>query len=274
MYRRICNSLTLFLLVFSAGLWAASPSLDKQTKPKVMEIGISMSIPPWVIKENDQGIELDILRASLDQDVYHIKPVYLPFERAYKLFDAGMLDAVMNATASVASKGYLSEPVVTFQNYAISLAAKNFSTDISMSFLNDKSVAGFQKAKHLLGKEYALMAAKNERYQEVVKQDLQVNLLFIRELYFIVMDKSIFGYHWHQSTQNTDYTPAMSQRFYQEVRFHPLFKPSPYPFLFKDKALRDDFNRGLAAIKADGRYQQVLDNYDYLSDLYKQSRSQ
>lgn len=262
----------IFAILLLSGLSQAEPSNTAsahQAKPTILEVGISMSIPPWVIKENDSGIELDILRESLKTQPYQIVPVYLPFERAYKLFETGHLDVVMNAKEGVSDTGYLSQPVVNFQNYAISLAAKNYPVEIPISFLEDKSVVGFQKARHFLGEEYALMAAKNKRYQEVSKQSLQINLLFIREQDFIVMDKSIFGYYWFQATQSKPHSRQAQKRFMQAVRFHPLFPKSPYPFLFKNKQVRDNFDAGLATIKADGRYQAVLDKYDHLSDLYQ-----
>ena len=258
----------LFALSVSLPLYAEDSEKPPLTQRQVIEIGISMSIPPWVIKENDSGIELDILHASLDPHVYEIHPVYLPFERAYKLFDTGKINALMNAKANVVKSGYLSEPVVTFQNYAISLVSKHFPEVIPMSFLNDKRVVGFQKAKDLLGDDYSKMTRLNRRYQEVPKQDLQINLLFIRELDFIVMDKSIFGYYWHQASQGGIKNRLAKKRFNQKVTFHPLFAPSPCPFLFREKSVRDDFDRGLARIKANGRYQKILDRYDHLSDLY------
>jgi polar amino acid transport system substrate-binding protein len=261
----------IFAILFISGLTQANPqnSNDNDAKPTVIEVGISMSIPPWVIKEDDSGIELDLLRESLKAHPYQITPVYMPFERAYKQFEAGELDVVMNAKEGVSKTGFLSQPVVTFQNYAISLASKDYPLDIPMSFLEDKTVVGFQKARHFLGEQYAQMAAKNKRYHEVPKQALQINLLFIREQDFIVMDKSIFGYYWYQATQSKPHSRQAQKRFMQSVRFHPLFPESPYPFLFNNKQVRDDFDEGLAEIKADGRYQMVIDKYNHLSDLYQ-----
>jgi polar amino acid transport system substrate-binding protein len=268
MCRYLYTAFTFLLASLSFSLQAEnSPKIVDQRQ--VFEIGISMSIPPWVIKEDDSGIELDILRAALGNDKYDIRPVYLPFERAYRLFDNGDLDAVMNAKENVAKHGFLSDPVVTFQNYAISLSKKGFSEDISMSFLQDKSVVGFQKAKQFLGQEYAEMALTNQRYEEVPKQDLQINLLFIREIDFIVMDKSIFGYFWYRASHENPNLHVAKEKFKQKVTFHPLFKPSAYPFLFKDEQVRNDFNRGLKMIKSDGRYQEIHDRYSHLSDLYK-----
>lgn len=114
------------------------------------------------------------------------------------------------------------------------------------------------------------MALSNSMYEEVPKQDLQINLLFIREVDFIVMDKSIFGYYWYQASKGNESVSSFKNSFKKQVTFHPLFKPSPYPFLFRDKKVRDDFNKGLQKIKLDGRYQAIHESYSHLSDLYKQ----
>jgi ABC-type amino acid transport substrate-binding protein len=44
-------------------------------------------------------------------------------------------------------------------------------------------------------------------------------------------------------------------------KVHQLFRPRTYAAGFKSKAVRDQFNRGLAVIKANGKYQAVLDKY-------------
>ena len=175
----------------------------------------------------------------------------------------------MNAKAGLTQHGFLSEPVVTFQNYAISLAKKGYPVDIKMDSLSKHSVVAFQKASQLLGKDYQQAVSANPNYQEVAKQELQVNLLFIRELDFIVMDKSIFGYFWHKALKKNKFNIQAKKRFYQKIVFHPLFDASPYPFIFKDKAVRDDFNQGLKKIKENDTYQAIIEKYDHLKDLYE-----
>ncbi len=264
---------TFLSLFFLVDAFAGNSDLEQtRTEVKTLQFGISMSIPPWVIKDNNTGIELDIIKLALDQERYQIKPNYVPFALAFKLFEAGNLDGVMNAKEGVSSKGYLSDPVVTFQNVAISLASKNFPEDINMSFLGDKFVAAFQKASQLLGPEFAMMAAENPGYQELAKQSLQINLLFIRNTDFIVMDKSIFGYYWNEAIANQK-ASMINYNYNKAIRFHYLFPPTDYPFLFADEQVRDDFNRGLRRIRANGEYQKILDKYDHLTKLYERQMS-
>lgn len=230
-------------------------------------MGISFSIPPWVIQKTNSGIELDILKAVLEGEGYCVVPKYLSFALAYQLFDRGEIDGVINARAGVAKGGYLSQPVVTFQNVAVSLKSKNFPEQINMDFLNGRSVVAFQKAKALLGPEFQAMADANPRYREVAKQSLQLNLLFVREADFIVMDRSIFGYYWVQALEDKSMAKFKS-RFKRPVDMHVLFPPSDYSFIFSEEKVRDDFDRGLQGMRDSGEYDRIFERYAYLTDLY------
>lgn len=232
-----------------------------------IEMGISFSIPPWVIQKNNSGIELDILKAALESEGYCVAPKYLSFALAYKLFDRGELDGVINAREGVAKGGFLSQPVVTFQNVAVSLRRKNYPEEIDMDYLKDKSVIAFQKANVLLGPEFTAMTEANPFYREVAKQSLQINLLFIREADFIVMDQSIFGYYWVQALED-DAMIKYRDRFKRPVRMHRLFPPSEYPFIFSKEKVRDDFDRGLKRIRDTGEYDRIFKRYAYLTELY------
>ena len=262
----LINFLCAFLLIITASNVLAEHK-------KTLHIGVSFSIPPWVIQEQNSGIELDILRTVLEKEHYIVQPHYIPFALAYQRFDAHQLDGVINAKAGVAKHGYLTNPVVTFQNVAISLNQKKLPLDISITDLVNKQVVAFQKASTLLGSEFSSMAEKNTDYLEVANQILQLNLLFIREVDFIVMDKSIFGYFWHKSQRSNpnDLNAEHLKLFKQPIRFHPMFAPSPYPFIFADKDVRDVFNRGLKELKESGQYAEIFKRYNHLTNLYDTS---
>ena len=262
-YVFIATLLCCFVLSISA--YADSSRSDLKTR--TLYIGVSFAIPPWVITETNSGIELDILQQAFEYSGYRVEPKYLSFSLAYSLFEAGKLDGVINAKESVLKTGFLSDPVVTFQNVAISLKNKNYPEEISPSFLHDKSVVAFQKASILLGDDFKKMTQVNTSYLEVAKQSLQINLLMIRNIDFIIMDKSIFGYYWRQAQSDTNLVRARSQ-LKQTVRFHEIFKPNHYRFVFKTKKVRDDFNAGLSKLRKHGQYDKIFERYSHLTKLY------
>ena len=47
----------------------------------------------------------------------------------------------------------------------------------------------------------------------------------------------------------------------QAVRFHPIFPPTEYFVAFRDKALRDSFNRGLKRLRDSGEYRRIEARY-------------
>lgn len=231
-----------------------------------LSIGVSFSIPPWVIKESDSGIELDILNLAFQDSPYEIELVYAPFAYVHKLFDAERLDGYINAKHNPEKKGYLSETVVTFQNVAISLASKGFPGTFPIDFLQDKQVVAFQKASLLLGTEFERMSQKNPDYQEIAKQSLQINLLYARGIDFIVMDRSIFGYYRNEAIQS-DQGMTSQYDYFKPITIHPIFPSSPYAYRFANESVRDTFDHGLQKLKESGRFDQILKNYDHLSQL-------
>jgi polar amino acid transport system substrate-binding protein len=138
------------------------------------------------------------------------------------------------------------------------LKKKGFPKDIPISFLSDKSVVAFQKAHQFLGAEFGEIAGHNANYEEITQQHLQVNLLFVREVDFIVMDRSVFGYFWKKAVEQ-EY-PG-DERFLQEVQVHELFSKSIYHYLFLEKAVRDQFDLGLKKIREQGVYDQLVKQY-------------
>lgn len=257
-----CFSDNILLSENLATRLSSSEIVSKIKASKTLNIGVSFAIPPWVITETNSGIELDILKETLSPAGYEIQANYLTYSLSNSLFDAGKLDLVLNAKKSILNTGYLSEPVVTFQDVAISLEHKNYPEDISFSFLEDKSVIAFQKASIILGEEFQKMTEKNTMYQEVAKQSLQINLLMISNIDFIVMDKSIFDYYIQQARNNPNLIRAKS-KLNQAVRFHHIFEPTHHRFAFKSEKVRDDFNAGLLRIKNNGVYDEILKRYSH-----------
>ncbi|KZY72601.1 hypothetical protein A3742_08010 [Oleiphilus sp. HI0071] len=253
----------LMVLFLSILLCAGQGHADEGNKE--LRLGISLSIPPWVIRETDSGLKLDIIRKALEGSGYNVKTVYAPYARAYELFERGKVDAIMSPGAPIVDIGFLSEPVVNFHNVAISLKKKGFPGNLPWSFLHDKSIVAFQKASLLLGNDFSSLVKDNPLYEEIGRQHLQLNLLFVREVDLIVMERSIFGYFWRQAVER-EY-PG-DPRFLQQVQFHELFDVSEYRYLFLSEEDRDVFDKGLDRIKKDGTYNALLEQYGNMFERY------
>lgn len=254
----LCSALMLF---FFSGLLSAQSE-------ETVTIGVSFSIPPWVIKDSNSGIELDILNKALSLQNYSVEPLYASNERVSRMFDSGKIDGYINVKPGSKTKGYLSDTVVSFQNVAISIKNKKYPQNITVDFLKDKQVVGFQTASRRLGEEFSKMSQRSKFYREIADQSLQLNLLFIRGVDFIILDRSVFGYFWSEAISNAKKRGSFGEAFKQDVMIHPLFPKTDYAFIFKDAKVRDDFNRGLAKIRQSGQYDIILKKYDELRSLY------
>lgn len=223
----------------------------------VIRVAVSFSIPPWVIQDSDSGIELEILRAAVDGKGYTIKPVYVPFERAFSMFNEGQVDALINARPNSVEGGFYSDIVVYFHNVAISLTHRAFPRRIPISYLQTARVVAFQRARDFLGDEFAEVARSNPNYQEIANQQLQINLLFFRDADFIVMEREIFKFYREQALAAPDLSESDRQKLERLVTIHPLFPPTGYRFVFRQEGLRDTFNEGLARLRENNTFPQL-----------------
>lgn len=261
------------IYVFILGLLLTGTLQAQETlhNAKQLTIGVSIAIPPWVIAENHTGIELDILKEAFAIKGYQVTPSFLSFALSYSLFEADRLDGIMNVKINSVKNGFYSDPVVHFDNVAISLEDKNFPENIEVSFLENKSVVAFQKASLNLGDRFSQMVARNTRYQEIAQQHLQINLLMIREIDFIIMEKSIFGYYWQRALNDPELTFAKA-KLNRPIRIHKLFEPTEYRFVFAREQVRNDFNAGLRHIKNNGQYAAIFQRYEHFTDLYSKTK--
>ena len=56
---------------------------------------IGLALPPYVIADQDTGIELEIVRESLAYRGHELVPVYVPFWRVLSMLEQGLTDAAM-----------------------------------------------------------------------------------------------------------------------------------------------------------------------------------
>ncbi len=222
----------------------------------VIKIGISHSIPPYVIKEENKGIELEILQTAFAFSDHEVVPVYLPLARTFSNLADGQIDGVINIKEGIVEDVFYTPVVIRFNNCAISLKKRNYPDTISIEFLKDKHVLAFQRARTLLGDEFRKMAENNVHYYEYAHQANQVYRLFLeRDADLIVLERRIFEYLRQQARTE------IGDNADKPVRFHYLFPPTEYKFAFRDKKIRDDFNKGLETIVKNGTYQKILQKY-------------
>lgn len=96
------------------------------------------------------------------------------------------------------------------------------------------------------------MAETNPGYKEIADQKNQIGMFFLKRTDVIVLDHRIFKYFR---------TKLKNIPTEQDVTFHKLFAPSAYRSAFREKKIRDVFNRGLKDLRSSGRYEEIIRTY-------------
>lgn len=233
---------------FVAFFWLLAST---QAFSQQVTISSSGTIPPYVFAESDTGIQLDIIREALSISGHSLKVVYLSNNRGLSFLKTKNVDGVINVPAG-ASNLYYSNSTIEYQNGVTALKARNLSIS-NISDLYPLSVVGFQNASNYFGDEFKTMTEESSRYDEVVNQLAQLKLLFNNRCDAVVMDYRIFSYYLSTYKSN--------HNFDQQTVFYDILPPSPRYVAFHDQALRDRFNNGLKALKASGRYKEIIEHY-------------
>lgn len=217
-----------------------------------LRASVGLALPPYIISDQNKGMELEIVREALAEKGHTLKTVYLPFKRVAAAFDSGETDAALtvNESSSIQNAIY-SDSHITYQNVAIGLASKKLKVK-AVSDLGLYSVVAFQHAVQYLGADFANMAKRNSKYSEKAKQNTQISLLFSKRTDLVVMDINIYKYY-KKLEKRVDTS--------QPVDVFEVFEPTKYKVAFRDKQIRDDFNEGLKALKASGRYEEIISSY-------------
>ncbi len=223
-------------------------------------IGVGHTRVPYIIKETNSGLEIDIIKAAFNQQGCFVKFRYLTNKRVGFFLKQRKVDGILMNKAYDFKKhlgidAFCSDVHITYHNYAISLSKNRFSI-ISVDDLKDKSVIGFQDAHKYLGPEFAYMAEKNSNYIEKPEQMTQVYRLFLERAQVVVSDKMIFMYY-RKKALNEDNFDVTSP-----VTFHNIFSAGPIHGIFLDKQIRDVLNRGLKKIRETGQYDKILKRYE------------
>ncbi|QJB56709.1 transporter substrate-binding domain-containing protein [Pseudodesulfovibrio sp. zrk46] len=249
----ITRFLSLVLLVLMMG----GAAIAEEVK-----VGIGFSIPPYVIKNNNSGLEVEIIRSSLAAAGHAVQFIYLPNLRLPVEFAQNNVDCVAaNASYDLANDSgrpvSRSDETLSLQNYAITLSRNGLVIN-SLQDLGDKQVLAFNNAVKYLSPTFAAIAGANPHYSELADQSLQVRMLYSGRTQVVVADKRIFLW-WRQQILNSNLADDVDMLV--PLKFHAIFPPSPRRVHFGSKRLCSEFNNGLATIKKNGLYDRIMERY-------------
>lgn len=262
------NSLIVFCFVLLDFFYPWISSHNTIVLAKEIKIAIGMSLPPYVIKKDNTGIEVEIIQEALKSKGHTATFFFLPNLRIPKFLIEKRADGIAANSAYDVGKDinqqvYPTESTIIYQNFAISLAENQFVIN-SIKDLKDKKIIAFNNATKYLGPLFASVAEKNQQYEENANQSQQVFKILTKSSDVAISDKNIFLY-WKNEISN--HKRFKSSTINQSLIFHPIFPPAPRNCTFIDNKIRDEFNEGLEIIHKNGIYQSILNKYDKLYNI-------
>lgn len=235
------NALFIFSL-FSSPIFAAYGNK--------LNVVVGINKPPYIIKSNKSGFELDLIREILKRMGYAPHYIFAPNGRSINLLSKSGFDIAItiNEDAVKDKNIYLSEPYIKYHNHAISLKSNNLKVE-KIEDLSNYSVAGFNNARKMLGEVFNEMSKENERYTEITSQLAQAKMLIKDRVDFIVCDINIFNFMKDKIRHN------------RKFQYHSIFPLTEYRIASFDKLLIERFNEKLKEYKLEKDYQRLIKKY-------------
>ena len=226
-------------------------------KPAVAQevvVGFAVAKTPYVFAETpdqaseNRGIEIAVARAAFGEIGLTVVPVYAWRDHLDDLLTNGEIDAASALRASEV-EGYISDEAIFFHNLAI--VPPGGPKLARLDDLEGRRVVAWGGAANDLGSDFQAAIPKMATFVEIADQKLQVENFLDGSFDVIVIDKNIFAYWTRQAGKDPDGYVGSE-----------LFGPrSGYGFAFTSEGLRDQFNQGLAAIKASGAFEGAYTHY-------------
>ena len=218
-------------------------------------VAVGLAKPPYVIQTDDSGYELDLIRNVLKAMGKEATFVYTQFGHSTKMLDVEGVDAVITTNSKVFSDvTQLSNNYITYQNIAISLKRNNIELN-EIKDLEKLSIASFQKANKVLGKDFADAASKSPTFLKIADQSQQTQLLLKGRVDVLIMDINIFKYFILELNMNNNDIERL-------FTFHPIFPETHYRVAFKNKTYIPLFNNMLAKYKESDKYLVLRKHYN------------
>ncbi|MCP4023299.1 MAG: transporter substrate-binding domain-containing protein [Desulfobacteraceae bacterium] len=252
------NGKTWFLFLLLSVMLLVNTATAKNVK-----IAIGLVIPPYVIRQNNSGIEVDIIKEAFKAKGYAVTFLYVPNLRISYMLKVGLVDGTVqnasyNAATEVGKVLYETDTIINYHNFAITFENYTIAT---IDDLADKRVIAFVNAKKYLGPVYKAMTDKNKTYYEKSEQNLHVVMLYNNRVDVVISDKRIFMY-WRNQARNNGTLSSKDMEL--PLKFNPIFSKAPRDCKFLDKGNRDNFNDGLKIILDNGVYDAIIKKYQDL----------
>jgi len=241
--------------VFVSSVLLTSFVSDCLAGEKTIMVSVDHATQPFTLPDSDSGLQVDIIRAAFASQSTPVTFVFLSSKRTALAFKSGLVDVLTDdKPGNKVTNAQSHWPVMTFRNQAITFAPKHLKLN-SIADLSKLRVVAFQEARLYLGAEFAAMAKNNRAYVEL--PHMPSRMLSLNRTDVIVSQPDIFRFNL--SNENS---PTQNQHVFESFEYHDILPAAnQYWFGFRDEELRDRFERGIAAIYANGEIDALFLQY-------------
>jgi polar amino acid transport system substrate-binding protein len=248
------HPLTTLSLLIRAALLLLLGSLPLAVSAQEVVMAFGEKIPPFCFPESDSGIELEVIGEALAFKGHKLVPRYYPLARVPLEFKMKHVDAAMTDLGAGAQGGHFGDPAVLYDNVFVTLTQRALKIS-KPEDLDGLVVVSFPGALKRYP-QWLTAVDQAHHYFEQNNQELQVTGLNKGRFDVVLSDKNIFHYFELQLTRNSLFRAKAV-----DMQAFTTADPNDYRPVFRSKQIRDDFNLGLAHLKATGRYQTIYDSY-------------
>jgi len=212
----------------------------------VMVFGQSLS--PYVIEENNSGVELSIIKEALAFEGYELEPLYTQLGRVSFIFDQKAVDAAHRYIKKGENNTDLFYGSVTIEYHDVffTLLERNIKIE-SPTDLEGYTLLSFQDAN----KHYPRWLPESYNHSQTSTQINQIKLLQLGLVDIVLADKNIFSYH-------INLYRSLSHAKIKGMRMHVFTQPYKYKPVFKSKKIAKAYNRGLKKLRETGKYTKII----------------
>lgn len=225
--------------------------LANEITPKGLTLTMGTSNgPPYMIKESESGLDIDIPRAAMARIGFPLRLEFYPLSRAVHELQMERIHLTAPFFTAAPKGIFVSDSHIEYRPSVITLNSVKQLDDISQ--LKNYSIATFQGATGYFGDKFYYASKHAPDYAESHDMEKLVDLLMSQRYQVVVLDYWIF----HFFLAKSKYADQLSN-----VKFHDLLPRVPAAVAFNNEALRDQFNQGLRMIKSDGTYDEIIQRY-------------
>ncbi len=220
-----------------------------------LRVGFGLNKPPYVFEVERRGLEYEVVEAALRRAGYEMQPYFAPMERLHLMLAHGELDCITTTNELSGVAAYYSTTYIYYHNTAVALSSRKVQLH-NINDLRGYSVSAFQRARFLLGPEYAAAVKDHPNYREESQQVTRNRLLYSGRIDVIIGDLKVIRYFNRDVLDQVDIS--------QPLTWFALFPPTAYKAGFRLERQRNAFDHGLATIRRTGEYEQIERKYaDY-----------